>query len=202
MKKIILFVFVSMLSFSNPKIKFYNIDKKSIDSSSQVGIGMHYSGLSLEAIYEKKLDSSQLEEKELKEYFRNGNVIGFNVNYNMGEIAKRPTIKLLHTGKKNNIDLFSTNKKTQYKLIETKNETVYSYSTGKIINSGNIILKGNVKSENELMKQQIKRVTRILKKNSKRLLDIYGEIKGINVEMNNKNSARYINSNKVVLYFK
>lgn len=140
-------------------------------------------------------------EKKLKEYFRNGNALGFNVNYNLGARAKRPTIQIKRADNKNNMALLDTTKKKEYKLVEGKDSTIYSYSAIKIIDSGNIILKGNVKSEDELMKQQINRVASILKKNSKRLVNIYGEIKGINVEMNSKNSARYIDSNKVVLYF-
>lgn len=194
MKKIILLVFVSMINLADQKIGFYN--------GSQVGEGLHYSDSSLEDIYDKKNDGSHLTEKKLKEYFRNGNALGFNVNYNLGATTKRPTIQLKRADNKNNMALLdTTTKKKEYKLVEGKDSTIYSYSASKIIDSGNIILKGNIKSEDELMKQQINRVASILKKNSRRLVNIYGEIKGINVEMNSKNSARYIDSNKVVLYF-
>lgn len=190
MKKIILLVFVSMINLADQK-----------GTLTQVGEGLHYSDSSLEDIYDKKNDSSHLTEKKLKEYFRNGNALGFNVNYNLGARAKRPTIQIKRADNKNNMALLDTTKKKEYKLVEGKDSTIYSYSAIKIIDSGNIILKGNIKSEDELMKQQINRVASILKKNSKRLVNIYGEIKGINVEMNSKNSARYIDSNKVVLYF-
>ncbi|WP_068268538.1 hypothetical protein [Caviibacter abscessus] len=197
MKKIIFLIFVSTLNvWANQKFEFYNID-----NSSKFGVGTNYNRLSLEAIYERKLDSSQLEEKKLKEYFKNGNSIGFNVNYNLGAKSKKPTIQLLREGKQTKVDLFETDKKTEYKLFEGKDASIYSYNANKIINSGRITLKGNFKSENELMKKQMIKVASILKKNSRKLLNTYGEIKGINVEMNTNNSARYLNSNKVVLYF-
>lgn len=196
------FVFLltfTMFSFSE-KLEFYKIENEK-NNKSTVGMGMQYKGLSLEAVYQKKFAYIQDNEK-LKEYFKNGNTIGINFNYNIGDIkSKRPKILVENSNDKNDSTLLNVIK-NDYKLKNKNNmDELYSSNTNKILNSGILILKENSKTQNELIKQRISKVSKILKINSNKIVKIYGEIKGVKVNTQVNSNNGYLSSNKLVLYF-
>lgn len=189
----------NMFSFSD-KLQFYKIENEE-NNKSTVGMGMHYRGLSLEAVYQKKFSYIQDDEK-LKEYFKNGNTIGINVNYNIGDIKNnRPQILVENSNDKKNSTLLNVIK-NEYKIKNKNNmDDLYISNTNKVLNSGILILKENSRTQNELIKQRISKVSKILKLNSDNIVKVYGELKGLKVNTQANSSNGYLNSNKLVLYF-
>lgn len=201
MKKIFLITILLSLSLSAEETTKYDLFKDTnktlyitggnIDESPKIGIGANYDRFSLEAIYKKKIDSDA---KDLKSYFKNGNTIGLNFTYTLGEINENSKDSIFIANLNSNLkkpDL-SVNYKLQNNLGFIK--TIDSIS--KITNPRTVSIGfGNIVNINQTMYNN---TISVLKKNADSIKKEYGSIE----EEDIIKKADYIeNSGQIVLYF-
>lgn len=201
MKKIFLITILLSLLLSAEETTKYDLFKDTnktlyitggnIDESPKIGIGANYDRFSLEAIYKKKIDSDV---KDLKSYFKNGNTIGLNFTYTLGEINENSKDSIFIANLNSNLKKPDLN--VNYKLQNNLGFIKTIDSISKITNPRTVSIGfGNIVNINKTMYNN---TISVLKKNAGSIKKKYGSIE----EKDIIKKADYIeNSGQIVLYF-